>query len=52
MFMFNDTPPQVIGSHQSLHFSRRPRNWTDKVNGHALLLKNRMEGMDANPVIT
>jgi hypothetical protein len=52
MFMFNDTPFQVTGSHRSLHFSRRPRNWTDEVNGHALLLRNSMEGVDANPVIT
>jgi len=52
MFMFSDTPSQVIGSHRSLHFSRKPRNWTDEVNGHTLLLRNSMEGVDANPVIT
>lgn len=51
IFMFNDTPSQVIGSNRSLHFSRRPRNWTDEVNGHTLLLRNSMEGVDANPVI-
>jgi hypothetical protein len=52
MFMFSDTPSQVIGSHCSLHFSRRPRNWTDEVNGHALLLRKSMEEVDTNPVIT
>jgi hypothetical protein len=52
MFMFNDTPSQVIGSHLSLHVSRRLRNWTDEVNGQALLLRNSVEGVEENPVIT
>jgi len=49
MFMFNDTPSQVTGSHQSLHFSRRPRNRTDEVNGLHTVIKKQYGGGGCKP---